>query len=277
MDINNLYEGIINDKIYVDLKNYEIDIQDTTNNYDNIFSDMSLNYIRNNKNYKNYQNNQNYQNYQNNQNNDVLNIYKKNDRTDNKIPNTVMKNDKKKTTSYKFIENSFLKELSNITFLELNEIKEKIKDYVNSTSTNEYLKTLSRSYKKLRIDINNVLVKNLDNNLFNELFNIFCKLFNFNIIVLNEKKNIYIMFTLDKALDYYLFNEIEDDKFKNYKFEEVLKEQSIINILKKYNKKLELNKIKQLKVDELKNLAKEYKVNINQKKQDLLNDLSKFI
>ena len=273
MDINNLYEGIINDKIYVDLKKYEIDIQDTTNNYDNIFSDMSLNYIRNNKNYQNYKNYKNYQNYQNN---DVLNIYK-NDRTDNKIPNTVMKNDKKKTTSYKFIENSFLKELSNITFLELNEIKEKIKDYVNSTSTNEYLKTLSRSYKKLRIDINNVLVKNLDNNLFNELFNIFCKLFNFNIIVLNEKKNIYIMFTLDKALDYYLFNEIEDDKFKNYKFEEVLKEQSIINILKKYNKKLELNKIKQLKVDELKNLAKEYKVNINQKKQDLLNDLSKFI
>lgn len=269
MDINNLYEGITNDKIYVDLKNYEIDIQDTSNNYDNIFSDMSLNYIRNN--------NRNNENYQYNQNNNLLNISKNIDRKDNKKTNTDMKSDKQKTTSYKFIEDSFLKELSNITFLELNEIKEKIKHYVNSTSTNDYLKTLSRSYKKLRIDINNVLVKNLDNNLFNELFNIFCKLFDFNIIVINEKKNIYIMFTLDKTLDYYLFNEIENEKFKNYKFKEVLKEQSIINILKKYNKKLELNKIKQLKVDELKSLAKEYKVNINQKKQDLINDLSKFV
>ena len=262
MDINKLYEGITNDKIYVDLKNYEIDIPDTSYNYENIFSDMSLNYIRNNE-----------KNNRNNEKNNLLNI----DRKDNKKTNTYMKSDKEKITSYKFIEDSFLKELSNITFLELNEIKEKIKHYVNSTSTNDYLKTLSRSYKKLRIDINNVLVKNLDNNLFNELLNIFCKIFDFNIIVINEKKNIYIMFTLDKRLDYYLFNEIENEKFKNYKFKEILKEESIINILKKYKKKLELKKIKQLKVDELKSLAEEYKVNINQKKQDLINDLSKFI
>jgi len=267
MNIENLYKGITNNKIYIDLKNYDTnddtndDINNnnnndnTINNYDNIFTDMSLNYIINNKN-KELETNC-----------DLFNIYKK---TNKNI-------DTQNHISHKFIENSFLKELTNITFLELSEIKENIKNYVNLTSTNDYLKTLSRSYKKLRIDINNVLVKNLDNNLFNELFNIFCKVFNFNIIIINEKKKIYIMFILDEDLDYYLFNEIENDKNKNYKFKEVLKKQNIINILQNYNKKLELNKIKQLKVEQLKKLAKEYKVNINQKKDDLINDLSKFI
>ena len=40
---------------------------------------------------------------------------------------------------------------------------------------------------------------------------------------------------------------------------------------------LELNKIKQLKVEELKKIAQMYGINTNQKKNDILEELNKFI
>ena len=241
MNINELYERITNNKIYVDLKHYE-NKNLNKQNYDEIFNNISLNYIKNNTDETNY-------------------------KLDIKTQNN---------NSYNYIENSFLKELSTITFLELNEIKTQITKFVNSSGSSEYLKSLSRSYKKLRININNVLVKNLDNDLFNELIYIFCKVFNINIVILNDKTNIYNDFIIDEAFNYYLFNYHEKENNKNYKFKETINHHDKFNHLKKYNKKLELNKIKQMKINELKEIAKDYKVNITQKKTDLLHDLIKF-
>ena len=53
MDINNLYEKIINNKVYMDLKNYDLE---TVEYYDesNIFDDMTLKYIKYNKDDTNY-------------------------------------------------------------------------------------------------------------------------------------------------------------------------------------------------------------------------------
>lgn len=255
MEIQDLYEKITDNKIYLDLKEHTEEINPLVNK--NLFDDISLKYLLNNRTLEN-------QNVAN-----VTNII-------NNEPPTKNKKNIKNTKHHKFINNSLLSELSSLVLIDENEIKDKIKEYVNSSSSNDYLKTLSRSYKKLRIDINNILVKNLDNYIFNELFYIICKVFNINLIVINDMKKIYDNYEIDKTFEYYVFSEITNDKNKNYLFKENIVNDNVSNYLNNYNKRLELSKLKQLKVDELKELSKKYKINTNQKKQELINDLSKF-
>jgi hypothetical protein len=249
MEIQNLYDNITNNKIYLDIKDYTPQITPVTNN-DNIFNDISLKHI--------------------------LNTTKLDKPKKLRIDNTEAPIKNEEVKKYKFITNSLLSELGSLVLLEENEIKDKIKEYVNSVSSNDYLKTLSRSYKKLRIDVNNILVKNLDSYIFNEVFYIICKVFSINLIVLNNNNKIYSDYVIDNTYDYCIFNEITNDKNKNYIFKETIKNESIPSYLNNYNKKLELSKLKQLKVDELKELCNIYNINSNQKKQDLLKDLDKF-
>ena len=167
VDINDLYHKITNNKIYVDLKNYEL----KENNFkkDDIFNDMTLSHIKKTNKDENITNlDINYE-FKKKQN------IKYKPESNNKIT---------------YIENSLLNELSKITLLDINEIKEKIKEFTNSSISVDYLKSLSRSYKKLRININNILVQNLDKHLFNELFLIICKTFDFNIIIINDYRHL---------------------------------------------------------------------------------------
>jgi len=263
MDINNLYEKIINNKVYMDLKNYDLE---TVEYYDesNIFDDMTLKYIKYNKDDTNYNTDYNLK----------INKTIQHNKDDT---NYNLKIKKKTDKQHTYIENSFLSELTEITLLEMNEIKEKIKEYVNSSSSNDYLKSLARSYKKLRIDINNVLVTNIDNNGFTQFYHIICKVFQINIIIINNKTNIYNKFVIDINKDYYIFEEIINEKYKNYIFKEYINDVSVLEYLKEYNEKLELNKIKQMKVADLRALAIRYNINSIKKKEDLLNDLSRFI
>tara|TARA_B110000114_G_C15038995_1_gene376216 strand:+ start:94 stop:933 length:840 start_codon:yes stop_codon:yes gene_type:complete len=279
MDINNLYEKIINNKVYMDLKNYDLE---TVEYYDesNIFDDMTLKYIKYNKDDTIYNTDYNLKINKtiNNKDDTIYNLLKINKTINNKDDTNYNLKIKKKTDKqHTYIENSFLSELTEITLLEMNEIKEKIKEYVNSSSSNDYLKSLARSYKKLRIDINNVLVTNIDNNGFTQFYHIICKVFQINIIIINNKTNIYNKFVIDINKDYYIFEEIINEKYKNYIFKENINDVSVLEYLKEYNEKLELNKIKQMKVADLRALAIRYNINSIKKKEDLLNDLSRFI
>ena len=70
------------------------------------------------------------------------------------------------------------------------EIRNEIKDFVNSTNNQDYLKQLTRSYKKFIIDIHNLLInENLDKLLTDNLLTITSKLYTINIIIF--KDNIY--------------------------------------------------------------------------------------
>lgn len=241
IDINTLYDKITNNKIYVNLKDY--DLKENEINKENIFNNMTLDYI------------------------------KKNNLSIKLNENIRIKTKCKKEVKY--IENSFLEELSKITLLEIFEIKEKIKEFINSYVSVDYLKTLSRSYKKLRININNVLVKNLDEHLFNELFEIISKIFDFNIIIINDETiKLYKKYIIDEKKDYYIFKKITINDKINYIYD---KNVPISLLLKDYKENLELKKLKQMKVEELKEVAREYNINRYQKKQKILEDLNKFI
>ena len=151
-----LYNNINNNKVYLDIPQckYEQSINSKNNyvDYDKIFNNMSLRFIKNNT-------------------SSTKNITEiiKNKEVKNIKPITNNKN-------IRFEKDSFVDELSKLLMKRNKEIRDEIKDFVISRENLDYIKTLTRSHKKFIIDINNLLLnENLDRFLTDYLLIVICK------------------------------------------------------------------------------------------------------
>lgn len=185
------------------------------------------------------------------------------------------------TKILKYNKNSFISELVislyERTLLEtpsIREFKEKFLSFVNNYETKKYLKTCSNFHNKLQFKLNEIFnVDNIDEHLnnFPELIKAICKKFNINILILCD--NIYKLYENDNINVYLIFNKYsikyKDGYRKNYIFSE--ESYDITNLLKnkyKYYDEKELNK---LKLDELKLIGNNFKINIEKcKKNDII-------
>lgn len=251
-----LYENITINKIYLDIPNspfeQSINNNNKKKNYDNIFNNISLNYIKNNS------------------NNPISNIeITKN----NKIQSY---NDNNITNNFKFEKDSFINELSNLLMKNTREIRNEIKNFVNSSENLDYLKKLTRSYKKFIIDIHNLLVNdNIDKIITDNLLIIICKLYNINIIIFNE--NIYKIYENNNSSDYYVFEKYiknnENNKYINFRLLNSIK--NINDFLKEKKIYKDEKELKNMKIDELRNLANKNNIVSTKKKIDLITELNK--
>ena len=157
----------------------------------------------------------------------------------------------------------------------IREFKEKFLNFVNDSKTLEYLKTCSRSHKKLQFKLNETI--NYDNtddyiNNFPDFVKIICKLFNFNILVISN--NIYKLYKYNDGM-YLVFNR-ENVKHKNdnkkiYKFENDYN--YVIEHIIKKNKYYDDKELNTLKIDDLRNLASTFKI-IHSKKSDIISEIN---
>jgi hypothetical protein len=266
---NDLYDNIINNKVYLEIPNCKfeqsIDVHTEKNDYNSLFDNISLNYIRNN--------------------NSINNLIKYNSLSDVEITrnntavveNKIVRNSNKKndTKNFRFEKDSFINELSKLLMKNNREIRNEIKDFVNSINNQSYLKQLTRSYKKFIIDIHNLLInENLDKVLTDNLLTIICKLYTINIIIF--KDNIYKIYKSAETNDYYVFEKhirnIDRNKYINFKLIE-LDIDNIDNYL--CNKKIYMDEkeFKNMKVDELRILANKNNIVSTQKKSILVEEL----
>lgn len=251
--LDEIQKNLKNNKIYLDMKCINVNHITYQNNY-NIFNNISL---------KN-----------------LLNYKKK-----SIIPKTLTSknNSNEYPHQLKYKKNTFINELINClyerTLLDnpcIREFKEKFLNFVNSNETKEYLKKISRSYKKLQFKLNEILnVDNIDEHLndFPELINVICKKFNFNILILSD--NLYKLYKINDG-HFLVFNKetlkYKDDYKKIYKFDnEYNNIMEIINCKNKYYDDKELNK---LKIEDIKNIGKNFKIIYN-KKGDIIKEINK--
>lgn len=257
-----LYENININKVYLDIPNsiFEQSISNHNKNkdYDSMFNNISLNCIRNKSNIPigNIQITKN--------NNQVITTNKINSQNHHNIDN-----------NFKFKKDSFIDELSNLLMKNNREIRNEIKEFVNSSKNLEYLKKLTRSHKKFIIDIHNLLINdNIDKIITDNLLIIICKLYNINIIILKE--NIYKIYENTDNKDYYVFEKhikkTETSKYINFKLlDNIENKDNYLNNKKIYKSEKEL---KNMKIDELRNLANENNIISIKKKIDLINELN---
>lgn len=197
------------------------------------------------------------------------------------------KTSEKIQTQLKYKKNTFINELINCLYeralLEnpcLREFKVKFVEYVNNIETREYLKTCTRSYKKLQFKLNEVLnVDNIDDQIndFPELIKLICKKFNINILIIYD--NIYKLYENEnKDTIYLIFNKVsvkyKDSYRKIYKFTDEYngKNNNISNILENKNKYYNEKELSKLKLDELKLIGKDFKI-FNSKKKEIINHI----
>jgi len=181
----------------------------------------------------------------------------------------------------KFQKNTFINELINALYeralLDIPTIKDfKIYflKFVNNNVNKEYLKTCSKSYKRLQIDINNSLnTDNIDEQLdkCSLLIKVISKVFNINILILYD--NIYKKFDNDEN-PYLVFDKIDvmnrDKDTKIYKFREETNDiYSMVKNKNIYYSEKELNKLKLL---ELKEIQLKFGTT-STKKVDIINDI----
>ncbi len=266
---SDLYDNIVNNKVYLEIPNCEfeqsIDIHTEKKDYNSLFDNISLNYIRNN--------------------NSINNLIKYNSFTDVEITknnpnvneNKIVDNTNNKTNiiDFKFEKNSFINELSKLLMKNNREIRNEIKDFVNSTNNQDYLKQLTRSYKKFIIDIHNLLInENLDKLLTDNLLTIISKLYIINIIIF--KDNIYKIYKSAETNDYYVFEKhiknTDRNKYINFKLVE-LDIDNIDNYLCDKKIYIDEKKFKNMKVDELRVLANKNNIVSTQKKSILVEEL----
>ena len=266
---SDLYNNIVNNKVYLEIPNCEFEqsINDHTEkkDYNSLFDNISLNYIRNN--------------------NSINNLIKYNSFTDVKITrnnpvvveNKIVRNSNKKndTKNFRFEKDSFIDELSKLLMKNNREIRNEIKDFVNSINNQSYLKQLTRSYKKFIIDIHNLLInENLDKVLTDNLLTIICKLYTINIIIF--KDNIYKIYKSAETNDYYVFEKhirnTDRNKYINFKLIE-LDIDNIDNYLCDKKKYMDEKEFKNMKVDELRILANKNNIVSTQKKSILVEEL----
>ena len=281
-----LYENITINKIYLDIPNSRFEQSINNNNnkkdYDNIFNNISLNYIKNNSNklISNIEITKNNKIQSYNDNN-ITNNFKF--EKDNNITNNFkFEKDNNITNYFKFEKDSFINELSNLLMKNTREIRNEIKNFVNSSENLDYLKKLTRSYKKFIIDIHNLLVNdNIDKIITDNLLIIICKLYNINIIIFKE--NIYKIYENNNSSDYYVFEKYiknnennknnKNNKYINFRLIDSIK--NINDFLKEKKIYKDEKELKNMKLDELRNLANKNKIVSTKKKIDLINELNK--
>jgi|TARA_B110000259_G_C13979157_1_gene387930 hypothetical protein len=269
---NDLYSNIINNKIFLNIKNgiFSQSVDNIISNkedFNEIFSNISLSYIKKNINYDILENN-------------VRTLIK---------PKAIDNETLVDNELYKYIDDSFLTQLMSITFKENRELRNEFKDFVNSNNNIDYLKTINRSYKKFRIDIHNILLnQNLDTLLTDNLFTIICKVLDINIIILYNKKKIYKLYEIiDNTSSYYVFNKYirnienvnRDGKVSNklninYMFHKTINNNELNEFLKNKNKFISDKELKNMKIQELRELSNKNNINSIQKKLDLIQELS---
>lgn len=250
-----LYNNINNNKVYLDIPKckYEQSINSKNNyvDYDKIFNNMSLRFIKNNT-------------------SSTKNITEiiKNKEVKNIKPITNNKN-------IRFEKDSFVDELSKLLMKRNKEIRDEIKDFVISRENLDYIKTLTRSHKKFIIDINNLLLnENLDRFLTDHLLIVICKIYNINIVIF--KNDIYKKYINNEDNDYYVFEKYikntEKSKFINYRLDTSIQDiNEFMNNKKKY---VDEKEFKNMKVDELREYAHKNNIVSTQKKTILLEELN---
>tara|TARA_E500000178_G_C17019793_1_gene754931 strand:- start:1753 stop:2634 length:882 start_codon:yes stop_codon:yes gene_type:complete len=278
---SNLYDNIVNNKVYLEIPNCEfeqsIDIHTEKKDYNSLFDNISLNYIKKNST-NNIVNYDSFLNVEITKNNPNVNENKIVDNTNNYVTNkTFTKNNKTNTIDFKFEKDSFINELSKLLMKNNREIRNEIKDFVNSTNNQDYLKQLTRSYKKFIIDIHNLLInENLDKLLTDNLLTITSKLYTINIIIF--KDNIYKIYKSAETNDYYVFEKhirnTDRNKYINFKLVE-LDIDNIDNYLCDKKIYIDEKKFKNMKVDELRVLANKNNIVSTQKKSILVEELCK--
>ena len=250
-----LYNNINNNKVYLDIPQckYEQSINSKNNyvDYDKIFNNMSLRFIKNNT-------------------SSTKNITEiiKNKEVKNIKPITNNKN-------IRFEKDSFVDELSKLLMKRNKEIRDEIKDFVISRENLDYIKTLTRSHKKFIIDINNLLLnENLDRFLTDHLLIVICKIYNINIVIF--KNNIYKKYINNEDNDYYVFEKYikntEKSKFINYRLDTSI--QDINEFMNKKKIYIDEKEFKNMKVDELREYANKNNIVSTQKKAILLEELN---
>lgn len=254
---DDLYNNITNNKVYLDIPafKYEQKMQEIIlkKDYNDIFKNMSLQFIKGD--HKN------------------INITLLDN---NRNLNNDIKEDKRKINknNIKYDKDSFITELSKLLMKNNREIKNEIKEYVNSEKNLEYIKSLTRSYKKYIINIHNLLVnENIDNVITDEFVLLLCKIYNINLII--YKEDFYKKYEIEKSMDTYVFEKytknIKSNKLVNYKLLEDINE--IDKFLKNKKEYLENKIIKNMKVEELKKLAINNNILSTQKKAELVEQL----
>lgn len=268
---SDLYDNIVNNKVYLEIPNCEfeqsIDIHTEKKDYNSLFDNISLNYIRNNNSINNLIKYNSFTDVEITKNNPNVNENKIVDNTNNKT----------NTIDFKFEKDSFINELSKLLMKNSREIRNEIKDFVNSTNNQDYLKQLTRSYKKFIIDIHNLLInENLDKLLTDNLLTIISKLYTINIIIF--KDNIYKIYKSAETNDYYVFKKhirnTDRNKYINFKLVE-LDIDNIDNYLCDKKIYIDEKKFKNMKVDELRVLANKNNIVSTQKKSILVEELCK--
>lgn len=284
-----LYNNITNNKVYLNCSiNDSKYIQSIGNigskpNNDDIFDDICLEYI------KNSNNNENIINDNNNDKNIIINdnVNNENNINDNGnkilIEDIIVNNTKPIIKNVKnlneYIDDSFINELSNMMMKDNRELRTELKNYVNNNLN--YIKTLTKFYKKFLIDINNILVQtNIDYHINDNLLNIVVKLYNINILI--KKNKIYKLYKINEDDVIYIFNKysknINNNKLINYRYDTKisLTDFNEIKEEEKYVEYIDEKVIKNMKVIELKELCKNKRINEKLKKNDLINELKKY-
>jgi hypothetical protein len=228
--------------------------------------------------------------------NDILlkNLFKKSYETIQSLnnKNNEQENIEIKNINYKLkfhnknVINTFINELINYlyerTLLDtpsIRDFKEKFLNFVNNDDTKEYLKSFSRSYKKLQFKLNDIFnVKNIDEHLndFPEFIKLICKLFNFNILIISN--NFYKLYKINDG--YFLIFYRENIKYKNdnkkiYKFDNDYNNIiEMISYINKYYDKKEISKMKLEDLTSIKIKLENNGIKIDcRKKIDLVNKL----
>lgn len=279
---SDLYDNIVNNKVYLEIPNCEfeqsIGIHTEKKDYNSLFDNISLNYIRNNNSINNLIKYNSFTDVEITKNNPSVVENKIVRNTNNYVTNkTFTKNNKTNTIDFKFEKDSFINELSKLLMKNNREIRNEIKDFVNSTNNQDYLKQLTRSYKKFIIDIHNLLInENLDKLLTDNLLTIISKLYTINIIIF--KDNIYKIYKSAETNDYYVFEKhirnTDRNKYINFKLVE-LDIDNIDNYLCDKKIYIDEKKFKNMKVDELRVLANKNNIVSTQKKSILVEELCK--
>ena len=184
-------------------------------------------------------------------------------------------------------QTNFMTEICELMFIDLNTFKTQIISYINNEENIEYLRNLTKFYKKFKTEISTILVKKninediTDNDNFLKLIS---KIFDINIIIF--KNGLYKLYTNQT-------NPTEFNLFNKYKLEFNKDDKQIIKYYYKYCKLLNLNEwekfktfniynfyknniTKQNKESNIKLIIKEYKCvnSIIKMKVDKLKDLS---
>lgn len=278
-----LYNNITNNKVYLNCSiNDSKYIQSIGNigskpNNDDIFDDICLEYI------KNSNNNDNDNNVNDNNDNDNNDIDNNDNDNKNLIEDIIVNNTKPIIKNIKnlneYIDDSFINELSNMMMKDNRELRTELKNYVNNNLN--YIKTLTKFYKKFLIDINNILVQtNIDYHINDNLLNIVVKLYNINILI--KKNKIYKLYKINEDDVIYIFNKysknINNNKLINYRYDTKisLTDFNEIKEEEKYVEYIDEKVIKNMKVIELKELCKNKRINEKLKKNDLINELQKY-